>query len=139
MTLKEAIEAYKKELNLKRIEDCQCEKCLAIKTIIAHAQATLDCPEGWPEKRDTSGYTEGHGYGSHSHAIDCGFNAALDLCRQARAREIAERPRVEDIKQIIINKELTPTVCNDSGRVEWSDREALKLAQAIHARLEKGK
>lgn len=28
----------------------------------------------WPKKRDVSGYTEGHGYGSHSHAIDCGYN-----------------------------------------------------------------
>ena len=31
-----------------------------------------------PEREDVSGYTEGHGLGSHSHAIDCSYNAALD-------------------------------------------------------------
>jgi len=30
-----------------------------------------------PGKRDVSGYTEGHGEGSHSHAIDCSRNDTL--------------------------------------------------------------
>ena len=30
-----------------------------------------------PGKRDVSGYTEGHGKGSHSHAIDCSRNDTL--------------------------------------------------------------
>jgi len=39
---------------------------------------------------------------------------------------------VKGIENIILNKELTPTVCEDSGLVEWSVGEAQKLAQAIY-------
>jgi len=39
---------------------------------------------------------------------------------------------VEKLVRIIIDKELTPTVCEDSGQVEWSIGEATKLATALH-------
>jgi len=38
---------------------------------------------------------------------------------------------VEAIKRTIIDKELTPTVADDSGQAEWTDREAEELAEAI--------
>ena len=38
---------------------------------------------------------------------------------------------VEAVKRTIVDKELTPTVCEDSGQAEWTDGEAQKLAEAI--------
>ncbi len=44
-------------------------------------------------------------------------------------------PSIEEIRLIIVNKELTPTVCEDSGQAEWTVGESLKLAKAIHNRI----
>ncbi len=38
---------------------------------------------------------------------------------------------VEKVRRIIINKELVPTVCEDSRQAEWTVGESRKLAQAI--------
>ena len=42
---------------------------------------------------------------------------------------------VEDIRRIIIDKELVPKVCEDSGQAEWTVGESKKLAEAIHHRI----
>jgi len=42
---------------------------------------------------------------------------------------------VEDIRRIIIDKELVPRVCEDSGQAEWTVGESKKLAEAIHHRV----
>jgi len=41
---------------------------------------------------------------------------------------------VEQVTRIIINKEMMPAVCEDSGQAEWSTGEAQKLAEAICSR-----
>ncbi len=38
---------------------------------------------------------------------------------------------IDAIKKTIIDEELTPTVCKDSGTAEWSNGEAQALAAAI--------
>jgi len=40
--------------------------------------------------------------------------------------------RVEDIRRIIIDEELMPAVCEDSGQAEWTVEESKKLAIAIY-------
>ena len=42
---------------------------------------------------------------------------------------------VEDIRRIIIDEELMPRVCEDSGQAEWTVGESKKLAEAIHHRI----
>ena len=42
---------------------------------------------------------------------------------------------VEDIRRIIIDKELVPRVCEDSGQAEWTVGESKKLAEAIYHRV----
>ena len=60
---------------------------------------------------------------------------ALTLSIASLEREMVS---VEDIAKIIIQKEYTPSVMEDSGQVEWSLFEARKLAQAIHQLITKG-
>ena len=38
----------------------------------------------------------------------------------------------EEIRRIIIDEELMPKVCADSGQAEWTVGESRKLAQVIH-------
>ena len=42
---------------------------------------------------------------------------------------------VEKIRKIIIDKELMPKVCEDSGQAEWTVGESQKLAEAIVDRI----
>jgi hypothetical protein len=45
---------------------------------------------------------------------------------------------IEEIINIICEKELTPTVCEDSGLPEWTVGEARELATAIYNRMMEG-
>lgn len=57
-----------------------------------------------------------------------------DMSTEMLARVTANRESdglVEAIKRVIIDKELTPDVCEDSGEAEWCEGEARKLAEAI--------
>ena len=62
-----------------------------------------------------------------------GVERDRELLRQALTEKKLVVPMsVESIKRIVIDKELMPSVCEDSGQAEWSDGESEKLAKAIH-------
>ena len=54
-------------------------------------------------------------------------NDTIDECESAVMKKLDK----ERIRRIIIDKELVPTVCEDSGQAEWTVGESNKLAQAI--------
>lgn len=68
------------------------------------------------------------------------YNLAIDRCiealRQAEANGLICRVLSTDqITEIILIKELMPTVCEDSGQPEWSVGEARELATEINKRM----
>jgi hypothetical protein len=56
----------------------------------------------------------------------------VDLALQQISRLTKPSVSVEDIRQVIVQREYVPDACVDSGQVEWSVGESRKLAQAIH-------
>jgi len=60
------------------------------------------------------------------------------ICMDKKSR-IAELPTVEEIRQIIMDKELMPAICEDSGQAEWTVGESRKLAQALYDRITRTK
>jgi hypothetical protein len=94
--------------------------------LLAHAQATIECP-GWPEemvinRSDAPIIRKKKEF----------YNAALTLCRQARAKEIAERPSPEELADYIYRE------LNFKG-AGLGNASKIIIAQAIISRLEKGK
>ena len=64
------------------------------------------------------------------------YNIICQMCRAneeiKRLQLIAERAGdVEGIRSIIIDEELVPTVCEDSGQIEWRVGESRNLAQSL--------
>lgn len=57
-----------------------------------------------------------------------------EKCSSKIARPVIDRGK---IVRIILNREYVPTVCEDSGQVEWSMGEVNKLADAILEELNK--
>ena len=47
-------------------------------------------------------------------------------------KQLLSRVTVEGIRRIIIDKELMPAVCEDSGQAEWTVGESEHLATAIY-------
>ena len=70
----------------------------------------------------------------HEENDDIGIEARID---QAELAILALLLTEEEIRRIIIDKELVPDVCVDSGQVEWSVGESRKLAHAIHTAMVK--
>ena len=60
--------------------------------------------------------------------VEDGFNEALDICGEI---EVLERLDEEKVREVIIEKELVPTIALDSHQAEWTVGESRKLAQAI--------
>ena len=90
-----------------------------IRPLLELAQATLESPEGWPNIKKPDNYDLMMGYleACPMHATYAWsvyskkakkyiekLEAALTLCRLARAKEIAESPTVEEIEKILLDE-----------------------------------
>ena len=74
----------------------------------------------------------------HLNVIQRTIKALLSFNKERveeQEAKLAKMPSVEEIRRIIIEKELQPAVCLDSGEAEWTVGESKKLATAIHNRL----
>ena len=80
----------------------------------------------WPERMLSRQKLKGKALLEYYERADRNIEALQHLL------QIAERAGdVEGIRRIIIDEELVPTVCEDSGQVEWTVGESRNLAQSL--------
>jgi len=66
-------------------------------------------------------------------------NVYIDGWNESCDAHEAWLPSIEELRQIIIDKDLTPSVAEDSGQVEWTVGESRKLAVAISKSMRRAK
>lgn len=67
---------------------------------------------------------------------ECKDKDGLYVCHTCNGTGRVFKVGVEEIKGVIVQKELIPRVCKDSGQAEWSEGEARKLATAVQELIE---